>query len=253
MRTSAELFLGDIYDGDQGLRSLLTSTQAFVDSNLAPIYGVDGTFGSEFQRVDLAGLPRKGLLTQAGFLALFAGEHQPDPIHRGVFINQQILCLDLAPPSITIPPLPDTQSNQTNRQAIEALTGWGTCGQSCHATTINPLGYAFENYDPLGRYRTQDGGLEVDASDVYTLDGSEVAFADALELVDLLANSEAAHQCYARNLLSYLNGRLADASDAATLDAVASRSNAENLSTKGVIRSLVQSESFLTRLVVEEP
>jgi hypothetical protein len=103
----------------------------------------------------------------------------------------------------------------------------------------------------LGRYRTTDNGAPVDAADIYSLDGTEVAFADALELVDFLANSNAAHHCYARNLLSYLNGRLADSSDAGVLDVVATRSNTEDLSTKDVIRSLVQSDSFLTRLRVE--
>jgi len=254
IRASAESFLGALYDEDRGLRSLLTSTEAFVDANLAPIYGVSGTFGSELERVDLSGLPRKGFLTQVGFLALFAGEHQPDPIHRGVFINQQILCVDISPPpNIVLPPIPMNQPNQTNRQAIEALNGRGTCGQGCHATIINPAGFAFENYDPLGRYRTTDSGLEVDASDTIQLDGAEVKFSDAMEFIDLLANSDAAHHCYARNLLSYLNGRLADASDAATLEAVMARSKAEDLSTKDLIRSLVQSESFLTRLAQEEP
>jgi hypothetical protein len=254
IRASAELFLGALYDEDRGLKSILTSTDAFVDANLAPIYGVPGTFGSELQRVDLSGLPRKGLLTQVGFLALFAGEHQPDPIHRGVFINQQILCVDISPPpNITLPPIPMNQPNQTNRQVIEALNGKGTCGQGCHATIINPAGFAFEHYDPLGRYRTSDSGLEIDASDTIQLDGAEVKFSDAMEFIDLVANSDAAHHCYARNLLSYLNGRLADASDAATLDAVMAQSKAEDLSTKDLIRSLVQSESFLTRLAMEEP
>jgi hypothetical protein len=254
IRASAESFLGALYDEDRGLRSLLTSTEAFVDANLAPIYGVPGTFGSELERVDLSGLPRKGFLTQVGFLALFAGEHQPDPIHRGVFINQQILCVDISPPpNITLPPIPENQPNQTNRQAIEAINGRGTCGEGCHATIINPAGFAFEHYDALGRYRTTDSGLEIDASDTFRLDGGEVEFSDAMEFVDLLANSDAAHHCYARNLLSYLNGRLADASDAATLDAVLAQSKAEDLSTKDLIRSLVQSESFLTRLALEEP
>jgi hypothetical protein len=254
IRASAESFLGALFDEDQGLRSLLTSTEAFVDANLAPIYGVSGTFGSELERVDLSGLPRKGFLTQVGFLALFAGEHQPDPIHRGVFINQQILCVDISPPrNITLPPIPENQPNQTNRQAIEGINGKGTCGEGCHATIINPAGFAFENYDPLGRYRTTDSGLEVDAADTIRLDGAEVSFADAMEFIDLLADSDAAHHCYARHLLSYLNGRLADSSDAATLDAVMARSKAEDLSTKDMIRSLVQSESFLTRLAMEKP
>jgi hypothetical protein len=254
IRASAESFLGALFEEDGGLRSLLTSTEAFVDANLAPLYGVSGTFGSELERVDLSGLPRQGFLTQVGFLALFAGEHQPDPIHRGVFINQQILCVDITPPpNITLPPIPENQPNQTNRQAIEAINGRGTCGEGCHATIINPAGFAFENYDAAGRYRSTDNGLEVDASDTIQLDGAEVTFSDALEFIDLLANSDAAHHCYARHLLSYLNGRLADSSDAATLDAALAQSKADDLSTKALIRSLVQSESFLTRLAMEEP
>jgi hypothetical protein len=254
IRSSAELFLGTLYEEDLGVRSLLTSTEAFVDANLAPLYGLPGTFGSELERVDLSGLPRKGFLTQVGFLALFAGEHQPDPIHRGVFINQQLLCVDISPPpNIVLPPIPENQPSQTNRQAIEAINGKGTCGQGCHATIINPAGFAFEHYDPLGRYRTTDSGLEVDASDVFQLDGEEVEFSDALEFVELLANSQAAHHCYTRHLLSYLNGHLADSSDADTLAALAARSKGEDLSTKDLIRGLVQSESFLTRLAAEEP
>jgi hypothetical protein len=254
IRSSAELFLDTLYEEDLGVRSLLTSTEAFVDANLAPLYGLPGTFGSELERVDLSGLPRKGFLTQVGFLALFAGAHQPDPIHRGVFINQQLLCVDISPPpNIVLPPIPENQPSQTNRQAIEAINGKGTCGQGCHATIINPAGFAFEHYDPLGRYRTTDSGLEVDASDVFQLDGEEVAFSDAMEFVELLANSQAAHHCYTRHLLSYLNGHLADSSDADTLAALAARSKGEDLSTKDLIRGLVQSESFLTRLAAEEP
>jgi len=247
MRTSAELFLDDLYDADRGLKSLLTSTEAFVDANLAPIYGVSGSFGADFQRVDLAGLPRQGLLTQPGFLALFAGAHQPDPIHRGVFINQQILCLEISLPGVVLPELPEVQPDQTNRQYIDALTGRGTCGQTCHATRINPLGFAFENYDPLGRHRTTDNGQNVDASGSYELDGTDVTFSNALELVDLLANSPEAHRCYASHWLSYLNGSMPDAGDDPVLDELGTRSNSEDLSMKDVIRSLVQSDSFLTR------
>jgi len=252
MQTSAELFLDDLYDAGRGLKSLLTSTEAFVDANLAPIYGVSGTFGEDFQRVDLTGLPRRGILTQPGFLALFAGANQPDPIHRGVFINQQVLCLEISLPGVVLPELPEVTPNQTNRQYIDALTGRGTCGQTCHATRINPLGFAFENYDPLGRHRTTDNGLDVDASGTYELDDTDVTFSNALELVDLLANSPEAHRCYASHWLSYLNGSLVGSGDDAVLDELGARSNSEDLSLQDVIRSLVQSNSFLTRAAVEE-
>jgi hypothetical protein len=190
-------------------------------------------------------------LTHPGFLALFAGEQQPDPIHRGVFINQQVLCVELKPPAANVPPLPGEQPNTTNRQRIEALTGKGTCGQACHYTLINPLGYAFEHYDSVGKYRTTDGGLNVDASGTYALDGQDQSFQDGLELVELLAGSQAAHRCYARHWLYYLAGRLPDAGDAATLDELAAASGAQDLSTKDLVRALVQSDSFLTRAAAE--
>jgi hypothetical protein len=251
LRKSAELFLNALYDENRGVRALLTSPEAFVDANLAPLYGLAGTFGTEFKRVDVTDQPRRGILTHPGFLALFAGEAQPDPIHRGVFINEQILCVDLQPPTANVPPLPGEQPNTTNRQRIEALTGKGTCGQACHATLINPLGYAFENYDWLGRYRTTDGGLAVDATGAYVLDGSEKSFQNGLELVELMAGSQDAHRCYAKHWLYYLAGRLPDEADAATLDALAAQSSAENISTKDLVRALVQSESFLTRAAAE--
>jgi hypothetical protein len=203
------------------------------------------------KRVDLSAQPRRGILTQPGFLAVFAGEHEPDPIHRGVFINQQILCIKLGPPAANIPPLPEQQPNSTNRQRIEALTGNGTCGQACHATLINPLGYAFENYDPLGRYRTTDGSVNVDASGSYVLDGQQVSFSNALELVQALANSRDASRCYAKNWLSYLAGRMADGGDDALLDDLAARPNVQDLSVQDLVRDLVQSDSFLTRAAVQ--
>jgi hypothetical protein len=116
---------------------------------------------------------------------------------------------------------------------------------------INPLGFAFENYDPLGRYRMTDNGVPVDASGTYHLDGTDVTFLNALELVELLASSTAAHRCYADHWLAYLYGRPTHRSDAAVLDDLAARSLAQEMSTKDLIRSLVQTESFLTRPAVE--
>jgi hypothetical protein len=198
--------------------------------------------------VDVSAKSRRGFLTQPGFLALFAGEHQPDPIHRGVFINEQILCVSVGVPQPNLPERPAPVSGQTNRQAIDAITGVGTCGQGCHATIINPVGFAFENYDPLGRYRSMDNGATVDASGTYVFDGAPRTFQNALDLTQLLSDSLAAHRCYTGQWLSYLYGRSTASSDAAVLDDLAARSKAQNLSTKDVIRGLVQGESFITRL-----
>ena len=109
------------------------------------------------------------------------------------------------------------------------------------------MGFAFENYDPVGRYRSSDNGLPVDASGTYSVNGYETQFSTADELTQELAESDLAHQCYAEHWLSYLYGRLAVNSDEPLLHELAARSKSENLSAKDIVRALVQSESFLTR------
>lgn len=247
LKKSAELFFQSIYDDNLGVNEILTSPTAYVDANLAPFYGLPGGFGSEFSRVDLSGQGRSGFLMQLGFLTLFSGEFQPDPIHRGVFINEHVLCVDVGRPAANIPPLPDVLPGQTNRLRINSVTGPGTCGEACHATVINPLGFAFENYDPVGRFRSTDNGLPVDASGVYPIDEEEAQFSNAHELAQQLGESAMAHRCYAEHWLSYLYGRLALRSDDSLLNGLAAKSRSENLSAKDVIRALVQSEAFLTR------
>ena len=246
LKKSAELFFQNVYEEDLGVREILTSPTVFVDENLAPFYGLSGGYGSEFSKVDLSAQGRAGFLMQLGFLTLFSGEFQPDPIHRGVFINEHVLCVDVGRPAANIPPLPDVEPGQTNRAAIDAVTGPGTCGAACHVTVINPPGFAFENYDPVGRFRSTDNGLPVDASGVFPIDEKEIQFSNATELVQQMGESTQAHRCYAEHWLSYLYGRLAVGSDAPLLDELAADSKSENLSAKSVIRALVQSESFLT-------
>jgi mono/diheme cytochrome c family protein len=251
LKKSAELFFQSIFDENLGVSAILTSPTAYVDANLAPFYGLGGGFGSGFSKVDLSGQGRAGFLMQLGFLTLFSGEFQPDPIHRGVFINEHVLCVDVGRPAANIPPLPDVQPGQTNRQRINAVTGPGTCGQACHATVINPLGFAFENYDPVGRYRSSDNGLPVDASGVYAINDYKTEFSNAHELAQQLGESHMAHRCYAEHWLSYLYGRLAARSDDSLLDELGVQSKSQNLSAKDIIRALVQSESFLTREILE--
>ena len=116
-------------------------------------------------KVDLDPTQRSGLLTQAGFLSSYLGVgNEPDIIHRGVFIATRLLCKTLPPPDpkaagTMIPNTP----NLTNRQRVEMTTGKGTCGEACHNNLFNPLGFAFENYDAIGKYRTMDVGQTVDA------------------------------------------------------------------------------------------
>jgi len=176
MKQEVVQFLDWIFTQGRGIKDFYTTPVGFVDALLAPLYGVPGNYSSDpmmLTRVDLDPAQRSGLLTQAGFLSSYISVgNEPDIIHRGVFIATRLLCKTLPPPdpaaaAMGIPITP----NQTNRQRVEAATGKGTCGEVCHANLFNPLGYAFENYDAIGKFRTTNVGQPVDAADSYKFDG----------------------------------------------------------------------------------
>ncbi len=94
-----------VFDQKGGVETLLTAPYTFVDARLAQVYKINGTFDSSFQRAQLDGKQRAGLLTQVGFLTVNANQTDSDPIHRGVFINRRILCATLPAPPNNVPPL----------------------------------------------------------------------------------------------------------------------------------------------------
>ncbi|WP_437283031.1 DUF1592 domain-containing protein [Sorangium sp. So ce375] len=252
MQREAELFVDHVvFDEEGGLTELLTERTAYVNDHLAAVYGVEGDFSSEFQRVELDEAERSGLLTRLGFLAAKATARQPDSIHRGVFVNLRILCAALPSPPDNATALPPGEL-ATNRERVEAHTGKGTCGASCHGALINPAGFAFERYDAIGKYRTTDNGMPVDSADVYTLGGQPRSFADAVEFSRLLAESSEAHACYAERWIEFAHGRDARAEDEALIAQLgeASRGGA---STKELIVRIVSSTSFLARVPAEAP
>jgi hypothetical protein len=121
--------------------------------------------------------------------------------------------MDLPAPPDFVDPLPTQEEGETNRERIELHTGEGTCGESCHAGLINPPGFAFEHYDELGRYRTMESGVAVDASGSYYFDNEE-SFVDGVSFSLALAESKKAHNCYTRRLSQYLLGRTLNSSEA---------------------------------------
>jgi hypothetical protein len=249
MRQEVIHFFDWIFKQGLGVRDFYTSPVGFVNSDLAPLYGLEGEFTSDtFTQVDLDPTLRSGFLTQAGFLSSYISDTQPDIIHRGVFIATRLLCIVLPPPDPAAGKLIDIQPDMTNRERVEATTGKGTCGEGCHSALLNPLGYGFENYDALGQYRTLDRGLPVNASDSYTLDGEVKTFTNGVELSHLLAETKQTHNCYARNLASYLHGRPMTREDTAIIDYYARQSRAGMLSLKDLELDIVTSDAFLARL-----
>jgi hypothetical protein len=242
------LFLGEIFGRDRGLSELLTAPFTFVDATLAPLYGAKMPAGaSGFVRVELDPGQRAGFLTQIGFLSR-TGESESDPILRGAFINNDLLCLDLAPPPGATENISDPPATaRTNRERVTAITSPAACA-GCHASFVNPAGFAFEHYDALGRYRTTEGGQPVDASGSYAFASGPKRFQNAVEFSRVLAESPEVHECYARGWLSYLQGRSLRHEDEPFAKWLAARSLGERASLRSLALTVVTDDSFLTRL-----
>jgi hypothetical protein len=239
-----QLFFDRIFSTGQGMRAIFTSTLAFASSATAGFYGVSAS-GQKLTEVTL-GAERPGILTRLGFLAQNATLNQPDPIHRGVDVLNRLMCADLMPPDGTIPELPQVQPGQTNRQRVEAHTGSGSCA-GCHATLINPIGFAFENFDAMGQIRTMDNGNPVDTTGQVELSDGMHTFDGAPELVALLAESPGVHGCYTKHLAEYTLARDMAGEDRKLVDAIEGISMNDNAGTKAIVLSIISQPSFLTR------
>lgn len=241
---ASRLFFDRIYKENLGLTEVLTSTQGYVGPAMAALY--DQPAPSEMTLMDL-GSQRPGFFSQVPYLALFGDDTHSDAIHRGLFINFQVLCAKLPKPGegVSLPPAP--VAGQQDRERMEQHTGKGTCGEACHGNYINPLGYAFENFDGLGRYRTSDQGRPVDAASSYPFASGLEAFVGANELMSILASSDEAHACYAKNLMSYALSRDIVAEDEPLVTQLAALSKSPTGSLKSLIVELVKSPAFLNR------
>jgi hypothetical protein len=254
MKQEVLQFLTFIFRQNRGVKDFYSTPVGFVNSLLSPLYGVRVTGNTsndprQLTMVDLEPTQRSGLLTQAGFLSSYISVgNEPDIIHRGVFIAQRLLCKTLPPPApeAAATMIPDTPG-MTNRERVEMTTGKGTCGQACHGSLFNALGYAFENYDAIGKYRTMDQGKPVNAADSYSLDGELKSFNNGVELSQLLAEAKETHACYIQNMMSYLHGRELDRREAPTVDYLARRSRA-GMTLHDLELALVTSDAFLNRL-----
>jgi hypothetical protein len=252
MLREAQMFVEDlVFERRAGLTQLLTATHTFVNDDLARVYGLSGSFDGTFRRVELDPSQRRGMFTQVGFLASRAYAVDPDPIHRGVALNLKVLCAELPNPPPNVPALPMVPPNSTNRQTVNAHTGPGTCGAGCHSTLINPAGFAFEGYDSIGAFRTQDRGQPVDATGQYPIDGAQVSFNSAIDLMGFIASSQQAHECYARYWLEFLAGRGPQSEDRALIRWVGAQSRADRPVLE-LIEAILSSPTFTARSTTVE-
>ena len=251
MKKEAQLFVENVvFADDGGVGELLTSPYTFVNAKTAQYYGLDpADYGTDFEKVDLDPKERSGFLTHLGFLASNATKREQHSIHRGVFINRRIICADLPNPPDKIPPLPPIEGTQTNRDRVDAATGKGTCGEARHGRLINPAGFAFEHYDAMGQFHTEENGSPVDSSATYPFNDGEQTYQDAIGFDQILADQDMVHACYAKYWLEYGYGRRVQNGDTSALQELATKSR-ESVQT--LVLALTQTKAFRTRAPAKE-
>jgi hypothetical protein len=186
------------------LKDVTQSTQSFVSSALAEIYDEQASRGNML--VNLDETKRLGIFTQPAVIASHSGPTTTRLVKRGVFFTRKVMCLPLGlPPPGVNTTLPEVE-NTTERKRVESATASATC-QGCHAM-INPFGFMQENYDAIGRWRTRDEGLPVDATiRVEFLDEGPLMTSTPVDALKGLTNSIRFQQCFARQIFRFYMGR----------------------------------------------
>lgn len=199
LRTSLELFLDDVVWSEKSdFRQLLLAEETYLNGRLSKFYGVDFPPDSPFRKVTWEVNRRSGILTHPYMLASLAYSAETSPIHRGVFVGRGLLGIGIKPPQEAFTPIaPDLHPSLTTRERVLLQTKPAACS-SCHSI-MNPLGFALENFDAVGKFREKERDKPVDANGSYeTRAGSVAKFVGAKEMAKFLANSEEVQYAFAQ-------------------------------------------------------
>jgi hypothetical protein len=234
-------------DGD-AVSTMLSSPNLFLNSALGPEFGFNAGLNNDFTAVAASPDERAGLLTQPALLSILAHPDQSSPIHRGIFVREKMLCEVLPPPpnDILIEP-PDPDPNATTRERFAQHTEEELC-QGCHEL-IDPIGFGFENYDELGRFRTEENGLPIDVSGslLYTNTPEiEGDFDGAVELSLRLATADQVKACIGTQWYRFAFNKGETVADACRVQKVRD-ALIQNGSFKEMLTAIASSDGFRFR------
>jgi hypothetical protein len=246
MREETQQFLDyQIFQGPGTWPSVLTAPYTFVNGPLAAFYGMSGVSGNAFVKVDLDTTKRLGLLTQGGVMTGTITTDKSNPVLRGSFIVNKLLCRHISLPTdpaiLAMVKVPDDTSGATARERFSKHSSQAVC-QGCHSQ-LDPFGFALENYDPVGTYRTQEGGETIDAH--VTLPGTGAMVNGGVELAQQLAQMDDAQFCFASHWLDFAYGRTLGSDDQCTTAAVDVAFQKSDFNVKQLLLSLTQTDQFL--------
>lgn len=252
MRQETELTFEYVLREDRSLRELLDSDYTFLNERLAQHYGMTdlNVTGDELRRVTLpAGSQRGGILTQGTVLAVTSNPTRTSPVKRGVFLLDTILGTPPPPPPPDIPALEEAGKQikdhpPTLRETLELHRSKPICS-SCH-DRMDPLGLALENFNAMGMWRDQEGGVPVDVTGKLI---TGEAFNGIRELKRILANERRAdfYHCLTEKMLTYALGRGLDYSDVESVDQIVARLERADGRPSALLLGIIESAPFQKR------
>jgi hypothetical protein len=247
-KRETELFISSTFKEDRSILDLLTADYTFVNERLAKHYGIPGIYGNRFRRVTFPNTDQRGgLLAHGSILSLTSYPTRTSPVLRGKWLLDAILGAPPPAPPPNVPDLPETGEGGRPASVRERLQQHRTnavCA-TCHAT-IDPAGFALENYDGLGGWRTVDeGGEPIDASATMP-NGVNVKGLPGLRAMVLGQRAQFAGTVTER-LMAYGLGRTIEHSDRPTIRAIVRDAAASEYRWSSLILGIVKSPAFLMR------
>jgi hypothetical protein len=241
-----EMFFDSIIREDHSVLDLLTADYTFVNERLARHYGIPGIYGSHFRRVTLTDETRKGLFGKGAVLMVTSHVDRTSPVARGKWILDNILGTPPPPPLPDVPPFPEgeAQKSRSVRERMEQHRANPVCA-NCHRV-MDPLGFALENFDAVGAWRTRDGGSPIDPSGQLA-DGTSVDGVVMLRQA-LLKRPEVLVTALTEKLMTYGVGRGVSYYDMPAVRAIVRDAARNNYRFSSLILGIVNSAPFRMRM-----
>jgi hypothetical protein len=244
-----ERYLDDsFWDPRSNLEALLTAPHTFINAALARHYGLAGTTGAGLQRVALDPAHHAGLLTRGPLMTMLASDWETSVVQRGVFVLDRLLCADLPPPppDVEVEPIRELPPNSTMRERLEQHSTNPNC-RSCH-DLIDPIGFALETFDAVGRFRATDRGRPIDTSGHFSILPDKPRFKDAIEMSRLLAAAPRTRDCMVRTWFELAFARRPDEkTDACTLQVMQQRFSSGGHQLHDLFLSAPETDAFRFR------
>ncbi len=246
MARETELFLDHQRRENRPVAELLTADYTFVNERLARHYGIEDIYGTQFRQVALPGTRRAGLLGHASILTVTSMPNRTSPVLRGKWLLENLLGMPPPAPPPDIPELPENERGDAPRSIRERLEQHRenpVCA-SCHAT-MDPLGFALEPFDAIGRWRTRDDGLPVDARGAL-VDGTEIDGPSGLREM-LVSRQDEFVRTFIEKMMTFALGRGVEYYDMPAVRTILRETADERHMWESVILAIARSAPFQMR------